>query len=159
MFPFLRRCIQYTRLAPPLSLCTHRMLHISLPQGSSSFPFTRESFASRSHLYPGLLGAGSTGVGRAKELQSKDIFHAGLFPHPVNTSIVRGLNPSNVSPLPARALKLYTCPVHPSIFQCIRRGLRHRCYSSCKAGTSVEHSCLDPGVLSSSVHQELIRGR
>ena len=96
---------------------------------------------------------------REEELQSKDIFHTELFPHPVNTSIVRGLNPSNVSPLPARALKLYTCLVHPSIFQCIRQGLRHRCYSSCKDGTSVEHSCLDPGVLSSSMHQELIRGR
>lgn len=84
-----------------------------------------------------------------RNFRAKTSFTQGFFPHPVNTSIVRGLNPSNVSPLPARALKLCTCPVHPSIFQCIRQGLRHRCYSSCKAGTSVEHSCLDPGVLSS----------
>lgn len=36
-------------------------------------------------------------------------------------------------------------------------GLWHRCSSSWKAGTSVGHSSLDTGVLSTSVHQELIR--
>lgn len=66
------------------------------------------------------LGFGRGGGGRG--LQSKDIFLTGLFPHPVNTSIVRGLNPPTFPPLLARALKPCTCLAHPSIFQCIRLG-------------------------------------
>lgn len=86
----------------------------------------------------------------------------GFFTQPVNTSIVRELNPPNVSPpLPARALKPCTCvlSIHPS-FQRVSDSVYDTDAPAVgRLGLLLSVHRSDPGVLSSSVHQELIRGR
>lgn len=103
-------------MSQPLSLFTHCMLYMALPQGSSSYPLSLKSSAS--HLCFGLLERIPQRLGQWKRgglLQSKDIFLRGLFPHPVNTSIVRVLNPPTfLLFLPGLWSSALVLSIHPS---------------------------------------------